>query len=174
MDLQPLYLKNEWVELMPLKRSDFEQLYEVAKDPLIWEQHPNPDRYKREVFQIYFEGAIDSGGAFLIKNSQGDVIGCSRFYDYIPENKKINIGYTFFSRECWGKAFNQKTKTLMLEYAFQFVDVVVFHVGAGNIRSQKAMEKIGGVRVDEKMIAYYGEEIKKNIVYQIVNSKKAK
>jgi len=171
MNLQSLHLKNAWVELIPLKPSDFEQLYEVAKDPLIWEQHPNPDRYKRDVFQNYFEGAIVSGGAFLIKNSQGAVIGCSRFYDHQPDKKEIKIGYTFFSRDCWGKSFNHKVKMLMLDYAFQFVDVVIFHVGAANIRSQKAMEKIGAVCIGEEMIAYYGEEMRKNMIYQIVKRK---
>jgi RimJ/RimL family protein N-acetyltransferase len=172
MNLQPLHLKNEWLELTPLQSLDFERLYEVAKDPLIWEQHPNPDRYKLEVFKTYFQGAMESGGAFLIKDSEGNVIGCTRFYDYMPDKREIKIGYTFFSRDCWGKLYNQKTKELMLDYAFQFVDVVIFHVGAVNIRSQKAMEKIGAVCVGEEMVAYYGEESRKNIIYQIVKKKR--
>ena len=137
MNLQPQHLKNEWVELVPLNPNDFEALYEVANDPLIWEQHPNPDRYKREVFQIYFQGAIESGGAFLIKDSFGQVIGCSRYCEYEPVHRRVKIGYTFFSRACWGKLFNRSAKRLMLEYAFQWVDEVIFHVGACNIRSQK-------------------------------------
>ena len=114
---QPAYLKSEWVVLLPLQKSDFETLYEVAKDPLIWEQHPNPDRYKREVFEIYFQGAIESGGAFLVKDLSGNVVGCTRFYGHIPDKRVINIGYTFFSRSCWGKPYNQSTKSLMLDYA---------------------------------------------------------
>ena len=83
MDLQPSYLINDIVELVPLKQSDFEELYTVALDPLIWEQHPNPDRYKKEVFEVYFKGAIASGGAFLIKDpSTNDILGCTRFYDF--------------------------------------------------------------------------------------------
>jgi N-acetyltransferase len=170
MNWQPLDLKNEWVELTPLTPTDFEVIYAVAKDPLIWEQHPNPDRYKRDVFQTYFQGAIASGGAFLIKDRTGNAIGCTRFYEHVPANREVKIGYTFFSRDCWGKPFNQSTKALMLKYAFQFVDYVIFHVGAGNIRSQKAMEKIGGLRIGEETVAYFGEEPKINIVYKILRN----
>jgi RimJ/RimL family protein N-acetyltransferase len=167
MNWQPLNLKNEWVELTPLTETDFEELYAVAKDPLVWEQHPNPDRYKRDVFQTYFQGAIESKGAFLIKDSTGNAIGCTRFYDHVPEKKEVKIGYTFFSRDCWGKPFNQSTKSLMLQYAFQFVHDVIFHVGANNIRSQKAMEKMGALRIGQETVAYYGEEPRENIVYKM-------
>ena len=167
MNLQPFNLENEWVKLSPLEESDVELLYDVAKDPLIWEQHPNPDRYKRDVFLNYFKGAMESNGAFLIKNNQNQVIGCTRFYDYFPEKKEIKIGYTFFSRSAWGKPYNRSTKLLMLGYAFQYVDQVIFHVGANNIRSQKAMEKLGAVKIGEELVAYYGEASRNNFVYKI-------
>ena len=167
MNLQPFNLVNDWVHLVPLRETDFEDLYQVAKDPLIWEQHPNPDRYKRDVFQNYFKGAIESKGAFLIKDTNSVIIGCSRFYDYLPEKKEIKIGYTFFSRNCWGQPYNKSTKLLMLEYAFQFVDQVIFHVGAQNIRSQRAMEKLGAVKIGEEEVAYYGEPSRINVVYKI-------
>jgi len=164
---QPTLLKNEWVELRPLEPTDFEALYEVASDPLIWEQHPNPNRYQRPVFQTYFEGAIASKGAFLIKDTIGQIIGCSRFYDHDPPKKEVKIGYTFFDRSCWGKPYNRNTKALMLDYAFQFVEKVVFEVGAGNIRSQKAMEKLGAVRTGEEMVTYFGETPKLNVLFTI-------
>lgn len=167
MNLQPFNLEDEWVKIFPLKESDFEILYDVAKDPLIWEQHPNPDRYKKEVFQNYFKGALESKGAFLLKSTFNQAIGCTRFYDYFPEKSEIKIGYTFFSRDCWGKPFNKSTKLLMLHYAFQFVQQVIFHVGANNIRSQKAMEKLGAVKIGEELVAYYGEASRNNFVYQI-------
>ena len=168
MNLQPTNLVSESVELVPLKQTNFEKLYAVASDPLIWEQHPNPDRYKKEVFEVYFKGAIDSGGAFLIKNAEsGEVIGCTRFYDYNAEDRSILIGYTFFARSCWGRGINHAVKHLMLDYAFQFVDKVIFHVGANNIRSQKAMERLGAVNLGLEEVAYYGEATRTNIVYCI-------
>lgn len=166
--LQPSNLKNDLVQLIPLSYHDFETLYSVASDPLIWEQHPNPDRYKRVVFMTYFKGAMDSGGALLVKDSQdGAVLGCSRFYDHEPENRQVKIGYTFFARACWGKPFNRQVKDLMLGHAFTFVDTVIFHVGASNIRSQKAMEKLGAVKIGEEEVAYFGEASRWNFVYEI-------
>lgn len=161
-------LENEFVKIRPLKQSDFEELYTVASDPLIWEQHPNPDRYKREVFEIFFKGAIESGGAFIIFDKQtNEVIGSSRYYDYNPNNKFILIGYTFFARSHWGSKYNPALKHLMIQYAFQFVDAVIFHIGANNIRSQKAIERLGASKIDEIEVKYYGEETKLNFVYEI-------
>lgn len=167
MNLQP-NLSNENVALVPLKETDFDALYEVASDPLIWEQHPNPDRYKEDVFRNYFKGAIESGGAFLTKDVRtGEVIGCTRFYDYMPELKEIKIGYTFISRAYWGKKINPQVKKLLLDYAFQYLDRVIFHVGALNIRSQKAMEGIGAKKIGEEEVTYYGEKPMVNFVYEI-------
>ena len=168
VNLQPIHLRNELVQLTPLSVDDFEVLYAVASDPLIWEQHPNPDRYKRVVFSNYFDGAIASKGAFLIKDAvTGAAIGSSRFYDYKPKLREIKIGYTFFSRAYWGKPYNSIVKHLMLAHAFTFVERVVFHVGASNYRSQKAMEKLGAVKKGEEEGAYFGEASRWNFVYEI-------
>ena len=166
-ELQPL-LENELVKVYPLKKDDFEILFSIASDPLIWEQHPNKDRYKREVFEVFFEGAIKSGGAFLVYSAKkGKPIGCSRYYDYNPINKTVMIGYTFFARECWGTGYNKALKLLMLEHAFGFVEHVYFHIGAFNIRSQKAIKNIGAKKINEVEIEYYGEGKKLNFVYEI-------
>lgn len=165
--LQPS-LEHELVKLKPLLPNDFDALYQVAADPLIWEQHPNKNRYQKEVFQTFFKGAIDSNGAFLIYDAQtGDPIGTSRFYDLDIENKSILIGYTFLSRSYWGKAYNKAVKKLMLEYAFTFVEKVIFHIGSNNIRSQKAIEKLGAIKIGEEGIAYYGEQKNMNFIYKI-------
>jgi len=171
-NLQPINLKNEIIQLIPLQETDFSALYKVASDPLVWEQHPNKLRYQRDVFQNYFEGAMLSKGAFLIRDTKtNEVIGCSRYYDF-NENENstetsVLIGYTFIGRNFWGKGYNKALKKLMLDYAFQFVDKVYFHIGAYNYRSQKAIEKIGAQKVDEFEVEYYGEESKLNFVYLI-------
>jgi RimJ/RimL family protein N-acetyltransferase len=166
-NLQPI-LENEKVTLFPLKENDFEGLYHTASDPIIWEQHPNKDRYKQEVFKTFFEGAIKSKGAFKIVNKKTEeIIGSTRFYDYNPETESILIGYTFYAVKYWGKGFNHAVKTIMLNYIFQFVVKVIFHVGAQNIRSQKAMEKLGAEKIAEQEVAYFGEATKLNFVYEI-------
>jgi RimJ/RimL family protein N-acetyltransferase len=144
-ELQPI-LKGELIELRPLREDDFEQLYAAASDPLVWEQHPQSDRYKEEVFRDFFRGALESGGAFVVIDSEtGRVIGSSRFHGYDEEKSEIEIGWTFLARSHWGGRFNGEMKRLMLGHAFRFVESVVFLVGPENIRSRRAVEKIGGL-----------------------------
>lgn len=167
MNIQTI-LENDFVQLIPLEESDFEYLYSVASDPKIWEQHPNKDRYQREVFEKFFQGAIESKGAFKIMDkSSNEVAGSTRFYDYNPDENSIFIGYTFYATKFWGSKLNPQVKKLMLDYIFQFVDKVNFHVGKDNIRSQKAMEKLGAKKVDEVNVAYFGEPEKLNVVFEI-------
>ena len=145
-DLQP-HLKGELIELRPLTPVEWQDLFSVASDPLIWEQHPESDRYKEDVFKIFFSEALESGGAFVIidkKNQQ--IIGSTRFYGYDPEKSEIEIGWTFLTRKYWGGRYNRELKQLMLDHAFKFVENVIFYVGENNIRSQKATEKIGAVK----------------------------
>jgi len=143
-DLQPT-LEGSLVRITPLERSHFEALYAVASDPLVWEQHPSSDRYKREVFTALFEGGLASGGALIVRDVvTGEVIGSSRYYDWQPAAKEIAIGYTFLARKCWGGAHNRDMKRLMLGHAFGFAQRYWFHVGVRNIRSRTAMERIGG------------------------------
>lgn len=167
MNIQPT-LENDLVILQPLKESDFESLYEMASDPLVWEQHPNKNRYQKAVFQNFFDGAMESKGAFIIIDKKTNtVIGSTRFYDLDEKNKSVLIGYTFYGRNYWGSAYNPSVKKLMLDYAFRFLDTVYFHIGADNIRSQKAIERIGAVKVREITVAYHGEPEKLNFEYQI-------
>lgn len=170
--IQPTYLQNQFVKLVPLQETDFEELYSIANDELLWEQHPNKLRYQKPVFQNFFEGALQSQGAFFIRESStNEPIGSSRFYDYNPETNSILIGYTFIGRKFWGKGYNKAIKKLMMDYAFQFVDTIYFHIGANNIRSQKALEKIGGEKIDEFEVEYFGEESKLNYIYRIKKMK---
>ena len=149
-DLQPV-LRGEILWLRPLRSEDFSYLYAVASDPLIWKQHPVPDRYQKEVFDGFFREAMVSGGALIAIDSRDErVIGSSRFIGYDPERSEIEIGYTFLARSHWGGVYNWEMKGLMLGHAFRFVENVVFLVGPENYRSQKAMEKIGGVRAGER------------------------
>ena len=149
-DFRVASLYNDLIRLQPLEKHDFASLYQVASDPLIWEVHPSRDRYKQEVFHEFFEGAVASGSAFLvIDQASGDVIGTSRYYDLQPENSTVAVGYTFLARTYWGGEYNKALKSLMLEYAFRFVDTVLFHIGATNYRSQKAILKLGAKKSRE-------------------------
>lgn len=155
-DLQPT-LNGRLIDARPLRMEDFEALFAAASDPLIWEQHPESDRYKREVFQKFFDGAMDSKGAFaVIDRRSGRIIGSSRYCNLNVAQNEVEIGYTFLERAFWGGAYNAELKKLMLDHAFQFVDRVVFVVGEKNLRSQKALQKIGAVVVGKKHVAAHG------------------
>ncbi len=165
-DLQPV-LKGQFLELRPLRPEDWTGLYAVASDPLIWEQHPCNDRYKEEVFRVFFREALESGGALLaIDAASGRMIGSSRFYGHDPARSEIEIGWTFLARSHWGGVYNGEMKRLMLGHAFRFVNSVIFRIGPQNFRSQKAVEKIGGFRVGT-MTNAAGRE---HLVYRITAS----
>ena len=162
-DLQPT-LKGEFVDLRPLRPDDFDALFAVAADPLIWEQHPQQDRYREDVFRVFFREALESGGALLATDSKdGRVIGSSRFHGYDAARSEVEIGWTFLARSHWGGSYNGDMKRLMLTHAFKFVDYAVFLIGPENRRSQRAVEKIGAVRIGSRTDAS-GRD---SVVYQI-------
>ena len=169
-DLQP-HLKGELIELRPLKPDDWKELFAVASDPLIWEQHPESDRHLEDVFKIFFSDALESRGAFVILDRMTQqIIGSTRFYGYDPEKSEIEIGWTFLARKYWGGRFNAEMKQLLLNHAFKFVESVVFFVGEDNARSQKAMEKVGAIKVGTATRTYGNHPPARNVKYVIRNS----
>ena len=168
-NFQPETLENDLIKITPLTAIDFERLFKVASDPLIWEQHPERDRYKREVFQLFFDSAVKSKSAFLVfEKSTNQLIGCTRYLNYDSVNSKIEIGYTFLAKEYWGGRYNKAMKKLLMSYAFQNVESVVFQIGSTNILAQKAILKIGASKINEidfdlngKKLIVYEFEVKK-------------
>ena len=167
MNTQP-HLKSALLELKPLHTNDYEHLLKAASDPLIWEMHPQPERYQPEVFKKFFAEAIESKGALVIIDlKSSEIIGTSRYYDYSEDSSSVVIGYTFLARKYWGGIYNQDLKKLIVNYALNFVRTTYFHVGLGNTRSQKAMLKIGGINTGiEEVKISYGPP-KKSYVYKI-------
>lgn len=161
-------LENDLVLLLPLDADDFEAVYKPASHPKVWNQHPNKERWQRSVFENFFKGALASGGAYkIIDKKSKEVIGCTRFYEYDPQEKSIYIGYTYFGKDFWGQGYNKASKTVMLDYIFQYVNQVKLHIGAENYRSQRSIEKIGAIKIAEEPVAYFGENTKLNFLYVI-------
>ncbi|WP_317202587.1 GNAT family N-acetyltransferase [Janthinobacterium sp.] len=143
--LQPT-LDGALLTLRPLAAEDFEALFEVAGDPLLWAQHPQPTRHQRDVFKVFFDAALASGGALVaVHKASRRLVACSRYYNWLPDEGSVCIGYTFVGREYWGTGINRELKTLMLAHAFEWVATVLFEVGPENHRSRRALEKIGAV-----------------------------
>src|SRR3989449_4508612 len=165
-ELQP-HLVGDLLEVRPLRPEDWESLFAVASDPLIWEQHPAHDRYKEGVFKELFRESLESGGALVVIDRKTQkIIGSSRYFGFEPRRREIEIGWTFLARSHWGGKYNAELKRLMLDHAFQFVDSVVFVVGSTNFRSQKAVEKIGGVRSGLREASLHGKPVV-HFVYQV-------
>ena len=137
-------LSGKLIRLRGLVSADFESLYQVASDPVIWEQHPDKTRSEREGFRKFFDKAIDSGGTLLAMDAVSNAaIGCSRFHSLREAESDITIGYTFLARACWGGTCNTEMKHLMLGHAFRFVQSVRFRIAEHNMRSRRAVEKLG-------------------------------
>lgn len=162
-ELQPI-LTGKLLELRPLRAEDFDALFAVASDPLIWAQHPARDRHEEPRFRALFEESMASGGALVALDLRdGRIIGSSRFHDYDEDRRDVEIGWTFLARSHWGGAYNGEMKQLMLRHAFRFVDRVVFLIGPENYRSQRAVENIGGVRAGSRR----GADGRESLIYEI-------
>ena len=148
-DHQPT-LKGTYVGVRPLLRSDYDALYAVASDPVIWEQHPVPNRHEESVFQVFFEESLASGGALVVTDLEtGTVIGSSRFHGYSEEKSEVEIGWTFLARDYWGGRYNGDLKAVMTRHAFQSVESIVLLIDRTNLRSRRAATKIGAVAVSD-------------------------
>ncbi len=171
MNLQPT-LEDKLIIMRPLREDDFEPLYDIAKDPLIWEQHPCYDRYKKDVYTEFFKDSLKSGGALItIDKSANKIIGSSRFKPVKNVESAMEIGWSFLSRDYWGGRFNKSMKKLMIDYAFETVEDIIFYIGNKNIRSQKAVEKIGGIRITESRHQHLIKDSKDDWTYRINKGK---
>lgn len=168
MDRQPV-LEGDRQLLRPLTPDDWQALFGVASDRLIWEIHPAHDRWQEPVFRAFFADALANGGAVaVIDKGTGQIIGSSRWQGYDPaDGGSVEIGWTFLARDYWGGSFNPEMKRLMLAHAFQYVRRVVFRIGETNLRSRKAMERIGGRLTDERDITHLGGRDVVHVVYEI-------
>lgn len=166
-ELQP-HLAGDLLELRPLRPEDWEALFQVASDPMIWEQHPARDRYKEDVFRAFFREALDSGGALAaLDRKMGRIIGSSRYFGYDPEKSEIEIGWTFLARSYWGGRYNGEMKRLMVEHALRFVESVVFLVGPENVRSRRALEKVGATLAGSRTRTDQNGNAVESVVYQL-------
>ncbi|MEM7380437.1 MAG: GNAT family N-acetyltransferase [Bacteroidota bacterium] len=169
-NLQPV-LVDEHILLTPLQAKDFEDLYQVASDPSIWEQHQEPDRYQRQQFESFFSGAMDSGAALkILLKSSGELIGTSRYKVIDEDEGVIEIGWSFLACKYWGGKTNRAVKKLMINYALTHYDKVIFYVNKHNQRSRRAVEKIGGKLVPPGASSWALEE-KTNGVTYLIDSK---
>lgn len=166
MNRQPV-LEGERLLLRPLTPDDWDALFAVASDPEVWAIHPQHDRWEEPVFRRFFADALGRGGALVvIDKATGAVIGSSQYKE--EAGGVVEIGWTFLATSHWGGSYNREMKRLMLEHAFRFVDRVEFRVGECNLRSQRAMEKIGGHLTDRfAMVDLPGGGTMPHVIFEI-------
>lgn len=169
--MQPV-LEDALVVLRPMEEADREALFGVASDPLIWALHPAHDRWKREVFDPFFaEGLASNGGLVVIDRATDAIIGSSRYDIRVCEAGEVEIGWTYLARGSWGGGINRSIKRLMLAYAFERgFDAVIFLVGEGNLRSRRAMEKIGAVTTDRRQEWPMADTVVNHLIYRITRA----
>lgn len=155
-DWQPT-LRGERILLRPIRAEDLEALHAAGSDPRIWEQHSARTRHERPEFERYVAGAIASGGGLVVAEAcTGRIVGSSRFYDWNPADRSVVIGYTFLERAHWGTGTNHEMKRLMLDHAFRWAEVAFFHASPGNLRSRRALERIGARLHAEQLVIVDG------------------
>jgi N-acetyltransferase len=155
-EFQPMLI-GELIMMRPYTDDDFEALYGVASDPLIWEVHPVPERSQRKYFKANTDDAqSDKGGLLAIERATDEIVGFSRYSQVYVGTDEMEIGWTFLARRLWGGRHNRDMKRIMLIHALASFPRVIFRVGAENIRSRGAMTKIGGVLIpwDETITAF--------------------
>jgi RimJ/RimL family protein N-acetyltransferase len=149
-------LRGQYVYLETLQQEHMDILKSLAQDARLWEYTKTilvNDTFE-EQFQRYMHTAFDernTGGqhSFVIRQaSDNAVIGMTRFYKIEASQKRLSIGYTWYVPGVWGQVHNKECKLLLLQYVFEKLRFqrVEFEVAHQNLRSQKAVEKIGGVR----------------------------
>ena len=168
MDRQPT-LETERLLIRPMADHAREALFAVAADPLVWEHHPILDRWRREVFDRFFDECLASGGGLaVVRKDTGRVVGASRYDGYDPEEGGVvEIGWTYLERACWGKGINTEMKRAMLAHALAQVSVVEFRVGDTNYRSRNALEAIGAERTRRYEVDRYQGKRVVHLVYEI-------
>lgn len=167
LDRQP-HLAGELIDLRPATADDFAALFAVASDPLIWAVHPAHDRWQEASFRQLFDGGIQSGGMLVATDrATGAVIGSSRYDFGRAEAGEVEIGWTFLARSHWGGRYNGEMKQLMLDHAFGAVARVIFLIGETNIRSRRAVERIGAYLTDRRDTAIMAGQTVTHVVYAI-------
>ncbi|RYF81581.1 MAG: N-acetyltransferase [Chitinophagaceae bacterium] len=157
------------------------QLKALAKDERIWQYTKTLliNESFDEQFDRYITAALDprfSGMqvSFVMRDAKtAEIMGMTRYYKIEPSHKRLSIGYTWYAPKYWGLVHNKECKLLLLQYAFETLGFqrVEFEVAHQNIRSQKAVAKIGGVK--EAVLRKHGLHadgtVRDTVVFSIIN-----
>jgi len=145
-------LENESVRLEPLTLENYHNLYEVAGEKDLVQFSPSYIETPKEL-KNYVETAIEdlknkTAIPFIIFDKRvKKYAGCTRYMNINYTNKVLEIGSTWIGKDFQGTGLNPSMKRLMLDHAFDVMgyEKVEFRIDERNIRSRKAVEKLGGI-----------------------------
>jgi len=144
-------LSGQVVDLIPLQKEHFPELVKLSKDKRIWEFYIF-NWYDSEKFLDVLKSAIvekEKGTQFpfiIYHKPEKKIIGSTRFLEIQPLHKKLEIGWTWLHPDYWGTEVNLECKLLLLTFCFEKLQAmrVQLKTDENNLRSRKAIEKIGG------------------------------
>lgn len=148
----PLALHGREIDLLPLEEALFEGLLAAASDKRIWEFYPGDWSVPEKFFQVY-KGSLsqrEKGMEYpfvIYHKPTQSIIGSTRFLDIVPYDKRLEIGGTWLKTEYWATHINFDCKLALLTYCFETLKThrVQLKTQHNNLRSRKAIEKIGGI-----------------------------
>ena len=166
-------LEGETIRLRPLVEADRDALYAVAADPDIWAMHPAHDRHLRPVFEAFLDLAFaDQGGLIVEDRETGRMLGFSRYPASRTAPGEVEIGWTFLARDMWGKGINAEMKLLMIDHAFCFVNRLIFLIGENNLRSRRAVEKLGATLEEQVIEGMAAGQPVRHLIYALQREKR--
>ncbi|MCW8879564.1 MAG: GNAT family N-acetyltransferase [Kangiellaceae bacterium] len=171
-------LEGEFVKLVPLNKGHSQELVDAANDGELWKlwytSVPSKDSIKQYVDTALEQRENNQSLPFVvIRKSDAKVIGCTRFCHAEPQNKRVEIGYTWYSKSAQRSSINSETKLLLLTYAFETLGacVVVFQTHWHNIQSRNAIARLGakqdGVIRNHRIIDGIPRD---TVIFSILNS----
>ena len=143
-------LEGEFVSLVPLNKRHSQQLVEAANDGELWKlwytSVPSQDNIEQYIDTALEQRENNLSLPFVvIRKSDKKVVGCTRFCHAEPQNKRVEIGYTWYAKSAQRSPINSETKLLLLTHAFETLNacVVVFQTHWHNIQSRNAIARLG-------------------------------
>jgi RimJ/RimL family protein N-acetyltransferase len=148
----PTILTGTTVDLIPLQKEHFDELFLAASDKDLWKLVPI-DCSDRQKFDTAYNFALEErekGRQYpftIYHKATKRIIGSTRFFEIHPKDKNLEIGWTWIIKEFQGTDVNFECKLMLMTFCFETLKTnrVQLKTKDTNYRSRKAIEKIGGV-----------------------------
>ena len=171
-------LKGRYVQIVPMERNHIKEMYDIGQKEEIWRYLPVKIKTQKEMAK-FVENALankETGEEFpfVLLDCNEKVIGTTRFMDISNINRSLEIGWTWLTPDVWGTPVNIECKYLLLKYCFEHMKCIRVQLKTDelNLRSQKAIERIGGVRegiLRNHMIRKDGS-YRNSVIYSVIEN----